>query len=101
MQGTPVLINDMNRISSLNDVKTFSNLTKPVTKNFIKTYTSETGEKVLVVKRKDGTTRSFSYDKVLRHITSHEIHHIGQLSVWSREIGLKPVSSDLLFRDLS
>ena len=100
MQGTPVIIKDINKVSSLNDVKTFSNLTKPITQSFIKSYTSEAEDKVLVVQRKNGTTNLLSYDKIISHIVSHEIHHIGQLSVWSREIGLKPVSSDLIFRDL-
>lgn len=100
MQGTPVIIKEINRISSLNDVKTFSNLTKPATEGFIKSHTSEAGDRILVVKSRNGTTKSFSYDKIIAHIISHEIHHIGQLSVWSRDIGLKPVSSDLIFRDL-
>jgi uncharacterized damage-inducible protein DinB len=100
MQGTPVIIKDINKVSSLNDVKSFSNLTKPLTQSFIKSYTSEAEDKVLVVKRKNGTTNLFSYEKIISHIISHEIHHVGQLSVWSREIGLKPVSSDLIFRDL-
>ena len=100
MQGTPVIIKDINRISSLNDVKSFSNLTKPGTESFIKSHTSESEDRILVVKSRNGTTNSFSFDKIITHILSHEIHHIGQLSVWSREIGLKPVSSDLLFRDL-
>jgi uncharacterized damage-inducible protein DinB len=100
MQGTSVIIKDINKISTLDDVKTFSNLTKPVTQRFIKTYISEDKDKILVVKSKNGTTSSLSYNKVISHIISHEIHHIGQLSVWSREIGIKPVSSDLIFRDL-
>lgn len=100
MQGTPVITQDINEISSLNDVIEFSNLTKPVTKSFIKSHFSEAEDRILVVKRKGGTTKSFSYDKIIRHIIAHEIHHIGQLSIWSREIGLKPVSSDLIFRDL-
>jgi uncharacterized damage-inducible protein DinB len=101
MQGTPVIIKDINEISSLNDVKTFSHLTKPVTQNFIELYSSDAEKRILVVKKKNGTTKSISFDKIINHIISHEIHHIGQLSVWSREIGLKPVSSDLIFRDLS
>ncbi|WP_225942110.1 DinB family protein [Sporosarcina limicola] len=100
MQGTPVIIKDINKISCLNDVKTFSNLTKPVTRCFIKSYTSEAEDRSLVVKSKNSTTKSFPFEKVISHILSHEIHHIGQLSVWSREIGLKPVSSDLIFREL-
>lgn len=100
MQGTPVIIKDINRISSLNDVKIFSDLTKPVTEGFIKSHTFEAEDRILVVKSRNGTINSLSFDKIITHILSHEIHHIGQLSVWSREIGLKPVSSDLLFRDL-
>ena len=100
MQGTPVIENDSKNITTLNDVKTFSDLTKPVTLNFIKSYKREGNEKVLVLKRKDGSTTSLPHDKVLGHIFTHEIHHIGQISVWSRDIGLKPVSSDLVFREL-
>jgi len=100
MQGTPIIIKDINRISSLNDVRMFSDLTKSVTENFLKSLTPEGKDRILVIKNRNGTTKSFSYDKIITHIISHEIHHIGQLSVWSREIGLKPVSSDLLFRGL-
>jgi len=100
MQGTPIIIKDINRISSLNDVRMFSDLTKSVTENFLKSLTPEGKDRILVIKNRNGTTKSFSYDKIITHIISHEIHHIGQLSVWSREIGLKPVSSDLLFKGL-
>ncbi|TMW72892.1 DinB family protein [Alteribacter natronophilus] len=37
---------------------------------------------------------------VLRHIIAHEIHHMGQLSVWAREIGHKPVSANVIGREL-
>lgn len=100
MQGTPVIIKDINKISSLEEVKIFSKQTRKVTQNFIKSYTSEGKDKVLEINNRNGTTNLFPYDKIIRHIVFHEIHHIGQLSVWSREIGLKPVSSDYIFRDL-
>jgi len=100
MQGTPVIVKDINRISSLNDVRMFSDLTKSVTENFLKSHTPEGKDRILVIKSRNGTTKSFSFEKIITHIISHEIHHIGQLSIWSREIGVKPVSSDLLFRGL-
>lgn len=100
MQRTPVIIKDINLVSSLEDVKEFASLTKSETLNFIESYFSKREEKSLEIRRKDGTTKSLSFDKIISHIISHEIHHIGQLSVWSREIGIKPVSSDLIFRDL-
>lgn len=44
---------------------------------------------------------SYLYGEVLRHIAAHEIHHIGQLSIWARESGLQPVSAAFVGRNLS
>ncbi|TYP76550.1 DinB family protein [Paenibacillus methanolicus] len=48
----------------------------------------------------EGVEEAHKYGEVMRHVIAHEIHHIGQLSVWSREIGLKPVSANLIGRGL-
>lgn len=48
----------------------------------------------------DKTSIHCTYGEALRHIIAHEIHHIGQLSVWIREIGLKPVSSNLIHKGI-
>ena len=100
MQGTPIIIKDINEISSLQEVKLFSEQTRKVTQNFLKLYISKGEDRVLEVNNRNGSTNLVPYDKIIRHIVSHEIHHIGQLSIWSREIGMKPVSSDYIFRDL-
>ncbi|MFF2753129.1 DinB family protein [Psychrobacillus sp. NPDC058041] len=92
------MIKDINTISNLNEVIEFSNKTKTNTLIFLQSYTSEIGKKIIEMKSKNGTTYSFSYDKIIRHVITHEVHHIGQLSIWSREIGIKPISSDLLFK---
>jgi uncharacterized damage-inducible protein DinB len=42
----------------------------------------------------------FSYPEVLAHVIAHEIHHIGQLSIWARELGLKPASANFIRRGL-
>jgi DNA phosphorothioation-dependent restriction protein DptG len=42
----------------------------------------------------------FYKEEVLHHVLVHEIHHIGQLSVWARELNLEPVSANLLGREL-
>ncbi|WP_242221326.1 DinB family protein [Bacillus cereus group sp. BfR-BA-01380] len=99
MQGTTAMNKDINTISSLSDVKIFSNITKPVTESFLEWYALDSNERILEVKSKNGNSFSFTYEKIIRHIITHEIHHIGQLSVWSREIGIKPVPSDLLTRN--
>lgn len=42
----------------------------------------------------------FKKEEILQHVIVHEIHHIGQLSVWARELELEPVSANLLGREL-
>ncbi|WP_433946030.1 DinB family protein [Paenibacillus sp. SN-8-1] len=42
----------------------------------------------------------FTYAEVIRHVIAHEIHHIGQLSIWSRELGLTPISANFIRRGL-
>ncbi|WEK56083.1 MAG: DinB family protein [Candidatus Cohnella colombiensis] len=44
--------------------------------------------------------KTFYKGEVLRHILVHEIHHIGQLSIWSKEIGIEVVSSNFIGREL-
>ncbi|MDN4493006.1 DinB family protein [Ureibacillus aquaedulcis] len=36
--------------------------------------------------------------EILQHIIAHEIHHIGQLSIWSRELELSPVPANFIGR---
>ncbi|MDF2645882.1 MAG: damage-inducible protein DinB [Paenibacillus sp.] len=42
----------------------------------------------------------FKKGEVLRHLIAHEIHHIGQLSIWAKELGIKQVSSNFIGRDI-
>ncbi|MES1043463.1 damage-inducible protein DinB [Heyndrickxia oleronia] len=99
MQGTSVLKKEFNSFSTLEEVSEFSQSTRMITKNFLMNWNKEQEDKLLYITRKDGSVLSFPYGKVIRHLISHEIHHIGQLSIWSRELGLKPVNSDLIIRE--
>ena len=49
----------------------------------------------------DGKVVTDTWGEIIRHIIAHEIHHIGQLSIWAREIGKKPVSANFIGRNLS
>ncbi|PJN87483.1 DinB family protein [Bacillus sp. mrc49] len=44
--------------------------------------------------------RLYDKNRILNHLIAHEIHHIGQLSIWSRELGIEPVAASLIERDL-
>ncbi|GIO42783.1 DinB family protein [Virgibacillus sp. LDC1] len=43
---------------------------------------------------------SFRKGEIFRHILVHEVHHIGQLSIWARELGIEPISSNFIGRDI-
>ncbi|MEK3735537.1 MULTISPECIES: DinB family protein [Paenibacillus] len=48
----------------------------------------------------DGRIVTDAWGEVMRHVIAHEIHHVGQLSVWAREIGKPPVSANLIGKGL-
>jgi len=41
---------------------------------------------------------TYSQGDILRHLIAHEIHHIGQISVWAREMNRVPVSASYVGR---
>jgi uncharacterized damage-inducible protein DinB len=100
MLQEPLVYAGKDSISSLDDVIRFSNFMKENTENFLRNWTEDDEKRIVEITSRNGNTYSFTYGKIIRHMISHEIHHIGQLSIWSRELGLQPVSSDLIFRNL-
>jgi uncharacterized damage-inducible protein DinB len=99
MLGEPVITKDLKTVTTLNEVIDFANETKLITEKFMKSWNADIENKTLQLEGRNGQNYTFTYGKVMRHIITHEIHHIGQLSVWSRQMDRKPVSSDLIFRD--
>ncbi|RAP75907.1 DinB family protein [Paenibacillus montanisoli] len=67
---------------------------------FIHGWKDDLETNVLTDQNNEGEWENFSYGEIMRHVIAHEIHHIGQLSIWSREIGKKPVTANLIRRGL-
>jgi uncharacterized damage-inducible protein DinB len=61
--------------------------------DFLKTILEERKDEVVTVPWDDD---QHTIDGILHHIIIHEIHHIGQLSVWARELNLIPVSANFV-----
>ncbi|WP_064093504.1 DinB family protein [Rossellomorea aquimaris] len=99
IRDRPVEVKDIHLITALQEVVDYSNNTKLLTNSFLVGWNIEIEQKEIRKKRKNGEMISFTFKKILQHIIAHEIHHIGQLSIWARELGEKPVSSDLIFRE--
>jgi uncharacterized damage-inducible protein DinB len=67
---------------------------------FVTSWTSEMERNDLKLPRPNGEWITYKHGEIMRHIIAHEIHHIGQLSVWAREIGREPITAALLRRGL-
>lgn len=92
LQGRPKFHYRYENYHSLDTVRELSDDCRPKIKGFVANWSGELEERKL---------DDFTYGEVLRHVIAHEIHHMGQLSVWAREIGREPVSANLIGRDLT
>ena len=87
--------------NSLEKIRELDARFKAEVEEFVANWDSSMEDRVLVSADKDGSEYRDRWGEVMRHIIAHEIHHMGQLSVWSRELKREPVSADLMGRDLS
>lgn len=88
-------VQPMESVTTLEEVRTFEEATRQLTEEWFARQ-DELQHAML-----DLRGRSFSHVKVMVHIATHEVHHIGQMSVWAREMGRTPVNCDLLPRDVN
>ncbi|UOQ45777.1 DinB family protein [Halobacillus salinarum] len=86
--------------ASLSKVRKLSRQYHGEVESFIKSWTDNMENTQLTEVDSNGKTFSFRYGEVMRHVIAHEIHHVGQLSVWAREIGWKPITANLIDRGL-
>jgi uncharacterized damage-inducible protein DinB len=86
--------------ATLEKIREFSKQYHEEVEPFVNSWTNDMENKILSETLSNGETISFKYGEVMRHVIAHEIHHIGQLSVWSREIGKEPVTANLIERGL-
>ncbi|WP_439022720.1 DinB family protein [Bacillus thuringiensis] len=82
---------------SIQKVKALSDLYNKDLEEFVQSWTESLENKILNV---SWTDKEYRYGEVLRHVIVHEIHHIGQLSIWARELNLQPISANLIGRGL-
>ncbi|WP_211746658.1 DinB family protein [Paenibacillus sp. Marseille-Q4541] len=92
LQGVPEFHYSYDDYPSLAAIKALSDQCRPDVQRMVQHWSHDTDQKMFF---------NFTYAEVVRHVIAHEIHHIGQLSVWSREIGRKPVNANLILRGLT
>ena len=101
MKGEPDFQESFDDYRSLQLVRELSTKFHQDVEPFVFNWSTQLEENVLEEKLPNGEIERSTWGEIMRHTIAHEIHHIGQLSVWSREIGEKPVSANLLWRDLA
>jgi len=92
LQGIPEFHYNFEDYLTLDKVRDLSRSCRLEVEPFVRNWSEEL---------KDRKFDIFTFGEVMHHVIAHEIHHIGQLSVWSREMGRKPVSANLIFRGLA
>lgn len=86
--------------AKLHKVKDFSVWCHGEIAPFVHAWEGSMETRILSDQNATGEWEHFKYGEIMRHVLAHEIHHIGQLSVWSREIGKPPISANLIRRGL-
>jgi uncharacterized damage-inducible protein DinB len=100
MEGKPDFQEDFVEYRSLQQVRALDASFRPEVEQFVLSWHEGLERNILRDERPDGRVVQDAWGEIMRHIIAHEIHHIGQLSVWARELGKKPVSANVIGRGL-
>lgn len=97
LQGKQDIELNFDQYKTIEQVKTLSETLHSEISEYLKHWSSEMENETITVSWIDG---EFTKGEVLRHLIAHEIHHVGQLSVWAREIGIQPGNANFIERGL-
>lgn len=86
--------------ASLGRVRDLSRSFHAEVEPFVRSWTTEMELNDFTFQDPDGSRITFKHGEIMRHVIAHEMHHIGQMSVWAREIGREPVTADFIERGL-
>lgn len=100
LQGKPDPEEDFEQYKSLEKVRALDARFREDVVEFVNNWSDEMETVPLYDKRPDGSVLVDAWGEVMRHIIAHEIHHMGQLSIWSRELGIQPVSPNWIGKGL-
>ncbi|MEK4347933.1 DinB family protein [Paenibacillus sp. FSL P4-0184] len=100
LQGKPDFQEDFEHYKSLQQVRELDAKFRPDVEPFVLSWHAGLERNMFEDHLADGRIVTDTWGEVMRHVIAHEIHHVGQLSVWAREIGKEPVSANLIGKGL-
>jgi uncharacterized damage-inducible protein DinB len=100
MQGKSDFQESFEGYRSLERVRELDVAFRPEVETFVFAWDESMENRLFYEALPDGSKETYAWGEVMRHVIAHEIHHVGQLSIWAREIGKKPISANLIGRGL-
>jgi uncharacterized damage-inducible protein DinB len=97
IQGKPDIQVQYENYKTLEQVKELSDSWMQEIKAFLDAWSNDFENEIVTVPWTEGR---YTKGEILRHVIAHEIHHMGQLSIWAREIGIQPISANVIGRGL-
>ncbi|TSB45345.1 DinB family protein [Alkalicoccobacillus porphyridii] len=93
-QDVPYIFEDY---SSLDEVKALSNTLRKEHALFLRTDLDAVLNQYVQV---SWDNQIYQAKDILHHLIIHEVHHIGQLSIWARQMNKQPIESHYVGRQL-
>lgn len=102
LQGKPDFQENFEEYATLQKVRELDQRFKPEVEAFVAAWNDSLETRLLYDQRPDGNVDIDAWGEVMRHIIAHQIHHMGQLSVWARENGIQknPISPNVIGKNL-
>lgn len=100
LQGKKDFTESFEKYKSLDQVMKLDAVFRTEVNDFVYNWNEVMENKLFHDTMPDGKIVTDTWGEIMRHVIAHEIHHVGQISVWAREAGKMPVSANLIGRGL-
>ncbi|MDQ0088538.1 putative damage-inducible protein DinB [Paenibacillus anaericanus] len=100
LQGKPDFQEDFENYKTLDKLIELDLKFRPEVEEFVEAWNESMEKRPCYDPQPDGNVDIDAWGEVMRHVIAHQIHHMGQLSVWAREVGKKPISANVIGKGL-
>lgn len=100
LQGKSDFQESFANYQTLEKVRALDQAFREDVENFVLSWDASMEARPFYDTKPDGSEAIDAWGEIMRHVIAHHIHHVGQLSVWAREIGKKPVSANVIGKGL-
>jgi uncharacterized damage-inducible protein DinB len=100
LQGKSDFQESFDGYQTLDKVRKLNSELHPEVEEFVRGWNESMEQRPFYDPQPTGIVDVDAWGEVIRHVIVHEIHHIGQISVWARELGKAPISANLVGKGL-